>query len=201
MSPGLVFLVTGPVQHKYFSSQAGFSSSSLNSLRRNSEIFCHEFCHLSLAASPPAWQETKHRFCYLRVPASVSNSRGQQVTQSGQHTCQMDEAQIESRVLGRGLFLQNRHVSAVFKKTELLSNLLTLELTVMLFSRAGIWESRLTAAKARQKSELCRKGRWPCRAGPAQVALKSHQQQQGLALVGIITSLVHVGVSLHTLKG
>lgn len=52
VNSGLVFLVASPVQHKYFSSQAGLSTSSLNSLRGEQQNICHEGC-----TSP--WQSTR----------------------------------------------------------------------------------------------------------------------------------------------
>lgn len=44
----------------------------------------------------------------------------------------MDEAQLEPQAWGQGLLLQNGHMSAVFKKPKLRSDLLTLELTVLM---------------------------------------------------------------------
>lgn len=91
-----------------------------------------------LPISPPAWQENEDGSCHLRGPASVSTSLEQQFTQSGQLTCQTDEAQLESWASSRGLLLQNGHMSAVFKKPRLCSDLLTLELTVLMCWIMGI---------------------------------------------------------------
>lgn len=124
----------------------------------------------------------------------MSTSLEQQVTQSGQRTCQMDEAQLESRASSQGLLLQNGHMSAVFKKPRLCSDLLTLELTVLMCWIMGIaaydsWS--LAGMKSQQELQVpvqsWASSQQPCRA---------HPQQQGLALVGIINNAIHFGVSL-----
>lgn len=88
--------------------------------------------------SPPAWQENEDGSWHLRGPASVSTSLEQQVTQSGQHMCQTDDAWLDSWALSQRFLLQNGHMPAVCKKHKLLSDLLTLELTVLMCRIMGI---------------------------------------------------------------
>lgn len=71
--------------------------------------------------------------------------------------CQMDEAQLESLASSRVLLLQNRHMSAVFKKTELHSDLLTSELIVLMcwimgMTLYGSWS--LSGMKTQQELQV-----------------------------------------------
>lgn len=145
-----------------------------------------------LPISPPAWQENEDGSCHLRDLASVSTTLEQQVPLSGQHTCQMHEAQLESRASSQGLLLQNGYMSAVLQKPNSWPAYLGADSPDVLdygnYSLQQLEPGRNenSAGIAGACADL----------GQLTAALQSRQLQQDLALGGIVTNAIYFGVSL-----
>lgn len=176
VNSGFVFLVASPAQHKYFSSQAGLSTSSLRSLRKNSKPFCHEVCTSPWQSD---WSRGRQFFCQPpllpgrkmrmdpatweapQVPAPALSSKSPKV------------ASTRARWMRHSLSHRPgaKDYCSKMGTCQQCSRNPSSVLTCLPWSWqswcVGLWELLLTAAGAWQEWKLSRNCRCLCRAGPA----------------------------------